>query len=103
MHSIESSMSDVMYFAERQRKGGAKMRELLARILPDDVMERVESESRSWYFRCSCGHEFDIWSMGGMRYKGVGHPRRLVTCPACGSTEFLKLRKREEIDTDCAG
>ena len=71
------------------------MRDLLAKILPDSVMEQVEQESRSWYFRCDCGHEFDIWSMGGIRYKAAGNPRRLVTCPECEKTAVLKLHKRE--------
>lgn len=71
------------------------MRDLLAKILPDSVMEQVERESRSWYFRCSCGHEFDIWSIGGVRYKAAGNPRRLVTCPECERTDFLKLNKRQ--------
>ena len=72
-----------------------KMKGLLAKMLPDSVMEQVERESRSWYFKCSCGHEFDLWSMGGVRYKGAGRPWQLVTCPECESTDFLKLNKRE--------
>ena len=71
------------------------MKGLLAKILPKSVMQQVEKESRSWYFKCSCGHEFDIWSMGGVRYKAKGHPRRLVTCPECEKTDFLRLNKRE--------
>ena len=71
------------------------MRDWLARILPERVMEQLEQESRSWYFRCSCGHEFDIWSMGGIRYKASGKPRRLVTCPKCDRTDLLRLHKRE--------
>jgi hypothetical protein len=71
------------------------MRDLLTRILPQSVMEQVERESRSWYFKCSCGHEFDVWSMGGVRYKAAGHPRRLVTCPKCEKMDFLELNKRE--------
>ena len=71
------------------------MRDLLARLLPQSVMERVERESRSWYFTCSCGHEFDYWSIGGVRYKAAGHPWRLVTCPKCEKTEKLQLNKRE--------
>jgi hypothetical protein len=77
--------------------GEAKMKiqDLLAWILPQSVMEQVEKESRSWYYRCSLGHEFDVWSMGGVRFKATGHPRRRVTCPTCGRTEFLTLNRRE--------
>jgi hypothetical protein len=75
--------------------GGVKMRDLLVRILPERVMEQLERESRKWYFKCSCGHEFDIWSIGGVRYKASGHPRRLVTCPECKKTEYLRLNKRD--------
>ena len=71
------------------------MRDLLAKILPESIMQQVEEESKRWYFTCSCGHEFDIWSMGGVRYKAAGSPRRLVTCPECERTDFLKLHKRE--------
>jgi hypothetical protein len=71
------------------------MQDLLAKILPKSLMEKVEKESRSWFFQCTCGHEFDIWSMGGVRYMAAGRPRRLVTCPVCGKTGFLRLNKRE--------
>ena len=78
------------------------MRDILMKILPDRLMEQVERESRSWYFRCSCGQEFDIWSMGGIRYKAAGNPKRLVTCPACGKTEFLQLQKKTISEQDRA-
>jgi hypothetical protein len=71
------------------------MRDLLAKILPNSLMEQVERESRSWYYICSCGHKFDIWSMCGVRYKASGHPRRLATCHECGKTDFLRLNKKE--------
>lgn len=70
------------------------MRDLLAKMLPASLMAQIEEESKSWYFKCSCGHEFDIWSMGGIRFKATGQPKRLVTCPGCGKTDFLTLNKR---------
>ena len=71
------------------------MRDFLSRILPESVMEQVEKESRSWYYKCGCGHEFDVWSMGGVRFKAGGDARRLVTCPECNQTDLLRLNKRE--------
>ena len=78
------------------------MRDILMKILPDRLMEQVERESRSWYFRCSCGQEFDIWSMGGIRYKAAGNPKRLVTCPACGNL-VVGLQKAIVIPTSAGG
>jgi len=70
------------------------MRELLAKILPASLMAHIEEESKRWYFTCSCGCEFDVWSIGGVRFKAAGRPKKLVTCPACGKTSFLELNKR---------
>jgi hypothetical protein len=71
-----------------KQNGEVKMRDLLAKILPESLMEQVERESRSWYFKCSCGHEFDIWSMGGVRYKATRQARSLTPfCKLAGLAE----------------
>jgi hypothetical protein len=45
----------------------------------------MEAESRQWLVRCmTCGHETNVWDMGGVRYKAAGSSRALMFCKPCG-------------------
>ncbi len=55
----------------------------LKTVLPRSWAEDMEAETRSWMVQCPCGFERSVWEMGGVRWKAIGRPRRLMTCPQC--------------------
>ncbi len=58
---------------------------VLKAVLPKSWMDDMEKESRAWKLRCNtCGQEQSIWEIGGIRYKAIGNPRKLVRCTKCG-------------------
>ena len=81
-----------------QEEGGAAMiRKLLRTLMSEDSFRRVEEESRDWYFTCgTCGQEFSVWDLGGIRYRASGYPSRLVKCPMCQTKAMLKIKRRSE-------
>jgi len=47
-------------------------------------LAEIKTESRSWHTRCpKCGHESNVWDMGGIRWKAAGSSRRLMRCTSC--------------------
>jgi hypothetical protein len=58
----------------------------------------MESESREWKVICSkCGHERDIWELGGIRYKAWSRGKRMgMRCPACGRWGMHKVERRPD-------
>ncbi len=71
------------------------IRKMLRLLTSRKTFAKIETESRSWFWRCElCGHEFSVWDMGGIRYKASGNPKRLVRCPSCNTTAMLRLQRR---------
>lgn len=65
-------------------------------ILPSRWAADAERESKQWHMQCpNCKFEISVWDMGGIRWKAAGSPRRRMTCPQCGQTEWFTLFKRE--------
>lgn len=61
---------------------------LFQKLLPRRWAESMETESRAWLARCTCGYEKSIWERGGIRWKAAGQPRRRLKCPQCGQTTW---------------
>ena len=55
----------------------------------------MQTESRSWMIRCTCGHEKSVWDSGGIRWKARGTPRRFRRCPNCGQTTWHVVYRKE--------
>ncbi len=73
------------------------MQKILTGLLPRSWAQPMETESREWMTRCSCGQEQSVWDAGGIRWKAKGTPKRLMNCPACGTQSMQTLyRKRPE-------
>jgi hypothetical protein len=69
---------------------------LLTAILPRSWAEDMQAESRSWMVQCACGFERSIWEAGGIRWKAIGRPRRLIKCPQCGERTWHTVYRRAE-------
>lgn len=67
---------------------------LLERILPERAFAAIEAGTRQWVAECKCGAIQDFWETGGIRYKAVGEPRSLMSCPSCRKLSMQKIRKR---------
>jgi hypothetical protein len=57
---------------------------LFLRVLPSAWARDMQAASRSWKIRCPCGQEQSVWDVGGIRWKALGNPRRMLRCPRCG-------------------
>ena len=67
---------------------------LVKRLLPEQTAAAMEAESRQWRLLCTCGHDRSFWDIGGIRYKAVGSPRKLMKCPACGKRTWHRVFKQ---------
>jgi ribosomal protein S27E len=68
------------------------LQSFLARILPRTWMASLEAGSRAWHTRCSsCGHESNVWDMGGIRWKAAGMPLSQMHCLGCGKTTLHRI------------
>jgi hypothetical protein len=60
---------------------------LITRRASPDLGARMEAETRQWIVRClTCGHERDLWEVGGVRYRASrgGRSWTVLRCPSCG-------------------
>lgn len=70
---------------------------LFQAILPRQMAESMEADSRDWKLRCpNCGHERSFWEIGGIRWKAVGNPRNLLRCPNCGQLTWHRAYKSSD-------
>ncbi|NWF63778.1 MAG: hypothetical protein HXY38_05670 [Chloroflexi bacterium] len=61
-----------------------------------EIFAAMQAESKQWLVKCSnCNHERSIWSMGGIRYKAAGNPRRYRVCPNCGQRSWQVVAKKQ--------
>ena len=68
------------------------------RILPIRLFQKIESESKSFVYKCqTCGCERSVWDMGGIRY-GARPAQKLATCTNCKNVGFADVRKTSEPD-----
>ncbi len=72
---------------------------LLQRTLPARAFAALEAATRQWVAECKCGAIQDFWETGGIRYKAVGEPRMLMSCPSCQKLSMQKIRKRRPGET----
>ncbi len=59
---------------------------LIARRVGPDLGARMETQTRQWIVRClTCGHERNLWEVGGVRYRSTGgRSWTVLRCPNCG-------------------
>jgi DNA-directed RNA polymerase subunit RPC12/RpoP len=70
---------------------------LFKAILPREIAERMEAESRDWMMRCpNCGYARSVWDWGGIRAGAAGNPRRRLRCPNCGQKTWHEVYKASE-------
>ena len=68
----------------------------LKKMLSEEAFARIKSQTKLWLVECGkCHHKYDAWRAGYVR-SGVGEPRNLNYCKACGKWSFHKLRKKTE-------
>jgi hypothetical protein len=73
--------------------GGMSLIQKLLVALPRRWAESMETESRSWKARCSCGFSRSIWDLGGLRWKATGQARNYLTCPQCGQRSWHTVER----------
>ncbi len=70
-------------------------------ILPEKVFRALEKGTRKWLQECRhCGYKQDYWEAGGIRYKAVGEPGKLLYCENCKKLRFHKVRKKSVIEVE---
>ena len=67
---------------------------ILKRFLTRKMYEAVKAGTKKWLLECICGYKRDLWELGGIRYKAVGEPKRLIKCPKCGKVTWHTIRKK---------
>lgn len=73
----------------------SQIQKFITTLLPRAWAAEIEATSRQWMAHCdACGHERSIWEMGGLRWKAVGSPRRLIRCPRCGKTGAHTIQRK---------
>jgi len=72
----------------------AGLAQRMVRMLCPKWQTSIESESRDWVMRCTCGAETSVWEMGGIRYKAAGNPLRNGRCGKCGNVFVGQLYRR---------
>ena len=66
---------------------------IITAIVPESWAQRMEGESKTWVFTCSCGHKMSIWDLGGIRWKASGNPKKLIKCTTCKKSSFMTVVK----------
>jgi predicted SprT family Zn-dependent metalloprotease len=72
----------------------ALIQNIFKMFVSNQTFEKAKTESQTWYFTCECGKVFNIWEIGGIRYKAKGNPMKMVKCPGCNKTAHRKLQKK---------
>lgn len=63
------------------------LRSLILKFVSRETAAKMEAESRKWKLKCKCGHETNIWEIGGIRYKAFSRGKKtMIRCPTCGFT-----------------
>jgi hypothetical protein len=64
-------------------------------ILPKKYFEKIEEESKKWFFVCDCGYEKSVWDAGGLRFSAFPKKKPVVgKCPQCGKIGVMHLIKK---------
>jgi hypothetical protein len=73
------------------------IQQFLTAVLPKTWAEDMRAESLAWMMCCPCGFERSIWENGGIRWKAVGSPRRLLVCPQCRQRTWHTVYRKSEV------
>lgn len=72
------------------------MQKFIKLFVSKEMFAAMEAESKQWSVKCSnCNYERSIWSMGGIRYKAAGNPRRYRFCRNCGKRSWQVVLKQQ--------
>ena len=68
---------------------------IMKAVLPKQLADDLEAESRQWFLRCPDGHKISAWDAGAIRFGGHGKPKRFFRCPDCGRLRLMEYEKSE--------
>jgi len=73
------------------------IRNILKFILPGDVFQKIEAESKKWFMECpECGFSISYWDAGGIRAGASNAGKRILgRCPTCKKFRFLRVVKKD--------
>ena len=66
---------------------------ILKAILPKQMADNMEAESRKWLMVCPDGHKISVWEAGAIRWGAGGKPKRLYHCRDCGRARWMTYEK----------
>jgi len=66
---------------------------ILKAVLPKQMADKMEAESRQWLMRCPEGHKISVWDAGAVRWGAAGNPKRRFFCRECGRVCWMTYEK----------
>lgn len=61
-------------------------------------LAEFERETRKWVVECcTCGHQRDLWDLGGIKYKAYGTSYTYGKCPVCQKRHRHKIYNRTKV------
>jgi len=71
------------------------MKKFLKVLLPKNIYNRIEDESKSWFITCDkCGYSISYYDAGGLRAFATSKKFVFGKCPNCKKYKFLKVTKK---------
>lgn len=71
------------------------LQKLIKSILPKNLSDKIEAESRSWMVQCpNCKYERSYWDMGGLRWGAAGNPKINKLCSNCHTLSWHIVYKK---------
>lgn len=70
------------------------LRDTVLSLMPKAWAVSAEADSKLWRTDCmSCGHQSNVWELGGMRWKAYGRPMTSFRCLGCGKVKMHRIHK----------
>jgi hypothetical protein len=73
------------------------LQKLLKSILPKNMADQMEAESRSWMLQCpNCKYEQSYWEIGGIRWGASGKPKIYRPCKNCSQLGWHTVYRKSQ-------
>ncbi len=70
------------------------LRDLILKVMPRRWREDAIRDSKLWITDCTaCGHQSNVWDLGGMRWRAYGEPLTSMRCLGCGKVAMQRIHK----------
>ena len=70
------------------------LRNAILKLMPKRWRDDAIRDSQTWITDCTaCGHQSNVWALGGLRWKAYGKPLTLMRCIGCGKAKMQRIHK----------